>query len=180
MPTQSTDHVPRLRTDRLVLTGHRPDDLDALAAMWSDPGVYGWIGGQPRHSEDVWIRLLRSAGQWTLFGYGSWVVREAADGPALGEVGLIEARRVIDPPLDAPEVGWTLSPALHGRGYAREAMVAALGWADAHGLVRTQCIIDPGNAASIRLAAALGYAPLRDAMYHGRTIQCFERVAGAG
>lgn len=172
-------HAPLLRTSRLVLTGHRPADLDALATMWSDPRVYSRIGGQPRHREDVWIRLLRSVGQWTVFGFGSWVVREAADGPALGEVGLMEARRVIDPPLDAPETGWTLSPDRHGQGFAYEAMAAALGWADAQGVARTQCIIDPDNAASIRLATRLGYAPLREALYHGRAIRCLERVAAA-
>ena len=179
MPAQPIDHAPLLRTDRLVLTGHRPADLDALATMWSHPGVYTWIGGRPRPREEVWIRLLRSIGQWTAFGYGSWVVRETVDGPALGEAGLIEARRAIDPPLDAPETGWTLSPAMHGRGYAREAMAAALRWADAQGLARTQCIIDPGNAASIRLATALGYGPSREALYHDRTIRCFERAAAA-
>lgn len=178
-PSVATDHAPLLRTDRLVLTGHRPADLDALAAMWSDVRVYAAIGGQPRAREEVWIRLLRSIGTWTAFGYGSWVVRETADGPALGEVGLIEAKRAIDPPLAAPETGWTLSPALHGQGYAREAMAAVLGWADKQGLARTQCIIDPANAASIRLATELGYARLREARYHDRPILCFERVAAA-
>jgi len=178
MPNPSpSPHAPLLRTDRLVLTGHRPADLDGLAAMWGDPRVYAGIGGQPRPREEVWIRLLRSIGTWTAFGYGSWVVRETADGPPLGEVGLIEAKRAIDPPLTATETGWTLSPERHGRGYAREAMAAVLGWADAQGMARTQCIIDPGNAASIRLATVLGYVRRGEARYHDRAILCFERIA---
>lgn len=173
-----TSHPPRLRTDRLILDGHRLDDLDALSAMWGDPAVYRHIGGVPRPREDVWIRLLRSIGTWTAFGYGSWVIREAENGPAIGEAGLIEARRVIDPAIDAPEMGWVLAPPAHGRGYAREALTAILHWADARGLARTQCIIDPGNASSIALAKRVGYRPLGDARYHDRIVQRYERSAG--
>ena len=110
------------------------------------------IGGQPRSREEVWIRLLRSVGQWTLFGYGAWVLRETATGRLVGDIGLIEARRAIDPAIDAPEMGWALATPAQGRGYAKEALDAVLAWSDAHGLARTMCIIDPDNAASIRLA----------------------------
>jgi len=124
--------APILRTDRLLLAGHRPDDLDAIAAMWAHPAVYGKIGGVARSREEVWIRLLRHIGQWQAFGYGSWVLRDYAGG-FVGEAGLMEARRAIDPPLALPEMGWTLAPAVHGRGYAREALDAILGWRRAGG-----------------------------------------------
>lgn len=125
MPPAFT-HAPTLSTDRLVLDAHRPDDLDALAVLWANPAVYGPIGVAARSREEVWIRLLRHVGTWATFGYGSWVVREAAGGPAIGEIGLIEARRALDPPLTLPEMGWMLGPAAHGRGLAHEAMTAAL------------------------------------------------------
>ena len=165
---------PVLTTDRLILSVHRPVDLDALAALWAHPGVFGMIGGVARSREEVWIRLLRSIGQWQAFGYGSWVVRDRAGG-FVGELGLLEAQRAIDPPLALPEVGWTLSPALHGRGYAGEALAAVFGWTAAQGLTRTTCIIDPGNAPSLRLAARLGYGLVREADYKGRPIHVFER-----
>jgi RimJ/RimL family protein N-acetyltransferase len=44
-------------------------------------------------------------------------------------------------------------------------------------MARTQCIIDPGNAASIRLATVLGYVRHGEARYHDRAILCFERIA---
>jgi RimJ/RimL family protein N-acetyltransferase len=170
--------APILRTDRLLLAGHRPDDLDAIAAMWAHPAVYGKIGGVARSREEVWIRLLRHIGQWQAFGYGSWVLRDSAGG-FVGEAGLMEARRAIDPPLALPEMGWTLAPAVHGRGYAREALDAILGWAAGRGIARTTCIIDPDNAPSLRLAARLGYATVRDAAYKGRTVRVLERQAPA-
>jgi RimJ/RimL family protein N-acetyltransferase len=165
---------PVLATDRLILTVHRPADLDALAAMWAHPAVFGMIGGVARSREEVWLRLLRSIGQWQAFGYGSWVVRDRAGG-FVGELGLIEAQRAIDPPLALPEAGWTLSPAFHGRGYAGEALAAVFAWTHAQGIARTTCIIDPDNAPSLRLATRLGYAMVRAADYKGRTIHVFER-----
>ncbi|GAA0658307.1 RimJ/RimL family protein N-acetyltransferase [Sphingomonas insulae] len=165
--------APALRTERLVLRGHAPDDLAVLAAMWQAPAVYQMIGGAPRPDEEVWIRLLRSIGQWQAFGYGSWVV--ADDTGVVGEIGLIEARRAIDPPLAVPEVGWTLAPAAHGRGYAHEALCAALAWADGQGIVHTTCIIDPGNTPSLKLAAKVGYVPVRDATYKDHPIHVLER-----
>ncbi|WP_174286582.1 GNAT family N-acetyltransferase [Sphingomonas bacterium] len=172
--------APTLTTSRLTLTGHRIDDLDESAALWADPGVYGMIGGQPRSREDVWIRLLRSVGLWTLFGYGNWVVRETVGGGFVGEVGLLEARRTIAPPIDAPETGWALASHAQGRGYAKEALDAVLAWSDAQRILRTMCIIDPDNAASIRLAAKIGYRAIGRATYHDRPVDLYERMAGAG
>ncbi|MCP3736041.1 GNAT family N-acetyltransferase [Sphingomonas sp. RP10(2022)] len=166
--------APTLRTDRLTLAAHHPDDLDDLAAMWAHPAVYGMIGGTARSREEVWIRLLRSIGQWQAFGYGSWVVRDHAGG-FVGELGLIEARRAIDPPLTLPEMGWTLAPHVHGRGYAHEALVAVLGWAAVHDIARTTCIIDPANAPSLKLAAKLGYKQVREALYNDRPTLVLER-----
>lgn len=167
--------TPILTTDRLTLRGHRPDDFDALAAMWADPAVYGMIGGKPRAREDVWIRMLRSVGCWTVFGYGAWVVCDRTTGQVLGDMGLLESRRAIMPELTVPEAGWTLIPAAQGKGYAGEAMRAILGWAEAQGIGRTCCIIDPGNSASIRLAEKLGYGAPVEGIYHERPIRIFHR-----
>lgn len=172
--------TPTLTTERLLLTGNAPEDLDARAAMWAEPAVYRMIGGKPRSREEVWIRLLRSIGQWAAFGYGSWVIRSRRDGAFLGEVGLLEARRAIEPSIDdAPEAGWTLVTAAHGQGYAREALTAALGWVDAHGIARTRCIIDPDNAASLRLAARVGYGDGVEGRYNDAPVRILERMAKA-
>ncbi|MDP1028577.1 GNAT family N-acetyltransferase [Sphingomonas sp. KR1UV-12] len=168
--------APTLRTARLILSGHRPDDLDALTAIWSDPLVYAHIGGRARDREEVWLRLLRHIGQWTAFGHGMWVLREAETGQIVGEAGLMTSRRTVEPPLpDLPEAGWTLASYAHGRGLAREAMEAVLDWAGHAGVARTGCIIDPDNAASIRLAERLGYRAAGEARYGGRPILTFVR-----
>ena len=171
--------APTLTTARLTLTAHAPTDLDDCAAMWTDPRVYMTIGGQPRSREDVWIRLLRSIGQWSLFGYGSWIARDTATGYLIGELGLIEARRAIEPSIDAiPETGWTLAGDAQGKGYASEALAAILAWTDAR-IPATTCIIDPANAPSIRLAERLGYRLRTTGTYRDAPILIFDRVAAS-
>ena len=169
--------APTLTTARLTLTGHAATDLEDCAAMWTDPRVYAMIGGQPRSREDVWIRLLRAIGQWTLFGYGSWIARDTATGTLVGELGLFEARRAIEPAIDAtPEVGWTLTGDAQGLGYASEALAAILAWTDVR-IPATTCIIDPANAPSVRLAERLGYRLRTTGTYRDAPILIFDRTA---
>ena len=60
--------TPQLGTERLVLRGQRASDLGDIAAMWGDPAVTRFIGGNPLAREDAWMRLLRNAGHWALCG----------------------------------------------------------------------------------------------------------------
>lgn len=161
--------VPRLETERLILRGHRPDDLDACTAMWSEPDVVRYIGGQPLAREDVWARLLRYLGHWAWLGFGYWAVEEKGTGAFVGEVGMADFKRKIDPPLTGmPELGWVLSPHAHGRGYATEAVRAVLAWHDRPGgNKRTACIIHPDNQPSRRVAEKCGYHIFRYTTYKG-------------
>ena len=151
--------------------------------MWADPLVTRHIGGRPFSEEEVWARVLRYAGLWALLGYGYWVVRERASGRFVGEVGLADFRRDLTPPLDgAPEVGWALAPWAHGRGFATEAVSAAVAWGDAHrppGTARpgrTVCLIAPANTASVRVAEKCGFREAARATYKGSDTLIFERV----
>jgi RimJ/RimL family protein N-acetyltransferase len=143
--------APILTTPRLTLAPHDPADLPAFAAMWSDPAVYGPLGGHGFTREEVWHRMLRYTGHWQLVGYGNWAVRETATGRIVGEIGLMDSRRATVPMFEGtPEMGWVLCSWAHGRGFAREGLEAALAWSDAQGIARTVCIIDPANAPSIK------------------------------
>ncbi len=174
--------VPELRTDRLVLRGHRLADFDDCRRMWGHPDVVRHIGGEPLSRERVWTILLRYVGHWALMGYGYWVVEDKATGRFLGEVGFAEGKRDIDPPLeDVPEMGWVLVPEAQGRGLATEAVRAALAWLEEQrGARRTLCIIDPENAASIRVAEKCGFERRATIVYKDEPIVVFHRVAGSG
>src|SRR5262249_10234717 len=145
-------------TDRLTLRVHTRDDHRDSAAMWADRDVTRFIGGRPSSEEEAWARLLRYAGLWSLLGFGYWVVRAKATGRFVGEVGFADFRRDTTPSLaGAPEAGWVLIPPAQGKGYATEAVRAALAWLEAsRGRLRTVCMIDPSNAPSIRVAEKCG------------------------
>lgn len=170
-------HAPTLHTARLTLTPPIPADLDDEAAMWAEPAVYAMIAGRAFTREEVWHRLLRYIGHWRVCGYGTLIVR-THDGAFAGSIGLMDSRRATEPSYEGtPEAGWTLAPHAHGQGYALEAMQALLAWADAQGVARTVCIIDPANTQSIKLAAKLGYTLLTEATYRDVPTLLFERNA---
>jgi RimJ/RimL family protein N-acetyltransferase len=180
--TSSVERAPRIETERLILRGHTPEDLPTCAAMWRDEDVVRFIGGRPFTREEVWARMLRYAGMWVVMGHGFWAIDEKASGRMIGEVGVMEARRDIEPSFEGePEVGWALMPAAHGKGYAAEAVGAALVWADGHlKAPKLVCIISPDNAPSIRLAAKFGFLERARTTYHGAPTIQFERLRQNG
>ena len=171
-------NAPVLETERLLLRGHRREDFEPLAAIWADPAVARFIGGRPSTREESWARLTRYFGFWPLQGFGFWAIEEKGTGLYVGETGFADFQRELIPPFGAkPEQGWTLAPSVHGRGYATEAGLCALAWADEALGGPFVCMIDPGNAASHAVALKLGYAPTGQGLYKGAQIGLYERPA---
>lgn len=169
--------APRIETERLVLRPFRTEDLDALAALWSEDDVVRFIGGQKLSREDTWRRSLAACGQWPFTGFGYWIVESKSDGTIVGQLGFADFKRDMEPSLEGePELGYVFSPRVHGQGIAGEACAAALAWADANlGAPSYPAIISPENSASIRLAERLGFERQADASYRGEPIALFRR-----
>jgi RimJ/RimL family protein N-acetyltransferase len=163
-----------LATERLVLERQTLDDFEDSFAMWSNPTVTRFIGGRPSTREEAWARLLRNVGHWQLLHFGYWAVRERASGAFVGEVGFADFRREMEPRLMVPEAGWVLAPTAFGKGYATEAVRAALAWADER-FAETACIIDVDHRASIHVAEKCGYANAGRASYKGEVVELFRR-----
>jgi len=165
-----------IETARLQMRPHRLVDFADCAAMWADPRVTHFISARPFTGEEVWARLLRYAGHWSLLGFGFWAVVEKAKGDYVGEIGFADFKRDMDPPLNLPEIGWVLASRAHGKGYATEGVRAALAWGDAHFRpAGTTCLIHPENRPSLRIAAKCGYRELRRATYKGQPAIVFVR-----
>ncbi len=168
-----------LITDRLTLTPAALSDYDDLRALWADPAFVHHIFPEPLTGEDVWFRLLRDIGHWEALGHGGWTVRLKETGAHVGGVGVLDFRRHLDPPFDAPELGWGVHPRFQGRGLAFEALSAALAWCDdALNAPRTVCMISPDNGPSLALAGRAGYASYAETTYKGDPVALFERLAG--
>lgn len=169
--------APELVTPRLRLRETRIADFDAVADMWETPSVVRHVGGAPFSRTDTWNRLLRFAGLWPLLGYGYWTVEERSSGAFVGQAGLADFRREIEPPIAAiPEAGWAVSPWHESKGYATEAVAAVLYWADTHlAADRTCCLIEPGNRASLRVAGKLGFVFSHETAQGGSLTRVFFR-----
>lgn len=168
--------APVIETARLRLRPHRAADLDDCAAMWADAAVTRYIGGKPATRQESWTKLLRYAGMWVLLGYGYWALEERATGRFAGELGFADFQRGLAAFGGSPEIGWALASHAHGKGYASEAVQAAVAWGDAAfgSGVRTVCMISTANVASIRVAEKCGYREFGRADFQGPTI-LFER-----
>jgi RimJ/RimL family protein N-acetyltransferase len=159
----------------LLLREWRETDFEPHAAMCADPEVMRHLGGTIDATES-WRRMAQHAGHWALRGYGKWAVERRDTGEWIGRVGLWN-------PPDWPgvEVGWTLVRDAWGQGYATEAATASIRWAwpnlDCERLVS---LIEPGNAASVRVAERLGMQRLPPELTAGTefVVYALERPAG--
>lgn len=174
--------VPVLETPRLRLRAHTAMDFAASCALWADAEVVRHTLGRPATPEEVWSRLLRYLGSWSLLGYGYWVVEEKQSGVFVGEVGLSNLHRDIAPPIgDIPEIGWVLRPDHHGKGYATEAAQAVLDWVCEPPLsaARIACIINTENQPSIRVAEKLGFRASYTTTYRGEPTLVLYATSGS-
>ncbi len=150
-----------IQTDRLEMYRPRADDLEVLFTLVAHPETRRHLGPTEAGMADSFDRLLRNAGSWSLYGYGTFVVRLKGQHGILGTCGIFRSYREFGKGLDdVPEAGWIINADDWGKGYAREAMEAALAWFDAeHGPQRIACMIEEGHAPSHNLALSLGFKP---------------------
>lgn len=166
-----------LATARLDLRQPTADDFASSHALTAGPEMRRFLGRDPPDTEDSFNRLLRNAGSWSLFGHGNFVLIERASGKHVGGCGLFRSLRGLGDDFDPyPEAGWVIAHDRWGLGYAHEAMTSVLAWFDAEDGGRTVCMIEPGNIASERLAAKLGYASIGIATYKNEEVMRYART----
>ena len=143
-----TVEVPVLETARLRLRGHRPDDFAACAAMWADPVVFRYIGGKPfspGRSLDPPAALRRTLGVARLRLLGARGKSLRANLSASWASPISSVTSSLRSTTCRNWAGrW--SRQAHGKGYATEAVRAAIAWGDKHfGQKQTACLIHPEN-----------------------------------
>lgn len=144
-----------LETDRLLLRRSQPEDAEAISAYRSDPQVnryQGWDRTDPEGVRDeIEAMADRQPGE-----FGGWVQLSALDretGELLGDVGFSRA----DGEPGVIKVGYTMSPAAQGLGYATEAVAAIIGYAfDRLGADVIRAYASVENTPSIRVAEKVG------------------------
>jgi RimJ/RimL family protein N-acetyltransferase len=163
---ESTDGVPLravnlpytfsspLRTERLTLRTMTPADVDDIFAYQSREDVCRYLPFEPRGREEVVEKVDKHAQALTLAADGDyWQLALERDGRVIGDVYFT----IASAENQTGEIGWTLHPDQHGRGFMTEAATAILHIAfGVIALHRVKAVLDPRNAASAGLCRRLG------------------------
>jgi RimJ/RimL family protein N-acetyltransferase len=142
-----------VRTERLLLRPHRPDDVDAVHRASQDPESQRWISAitVPYTREDARRFVEDIAPRERSDRLGLSVVVED-DGGFVGTAGIY-----LRPGRLGPEIGYSIAPWARGRGYATETARALAGWGLAHGAPRVHLFADVRNTASLAVARRAGF-----------------------
>ena len=134
-----------IRTPRLILRSARPDDLEAMHAVLSDPRATRWWSTPPHETLEqtrAWMDAMIANGP----DHPDFVIE--LNGRVVGKAGFYVM----------PDVGYILHPDVWGQGLAAEAVGAAVDHVFRTRDVETLTAdVDPENAASIRLLERLGF-----------------------
>ena len=159
-----------LHADRLCLRTPTPEDAEALYDLFADPKIMLGLGRDPVSAvEEVRAIIEGMIDGWRTDGVGAFILETAAtDRQVVGQAGLmIFDTRDWTPSTWAkagshaqPELGWALTRAHWGLGYATEAAAAIRDWAHERPKIdRLASLISPDNVRSQRVAERLGAIP---------------------
>lgn len=147
--------TPTLTTDRLLLRPFGDGDADALFALHSNAFVLRYWDSPPWSERSRAARFLAACRTMAEEGTGARVaIDRASDGEFLGWCSLSQW----NPDFRSASLGYCLTEASWGHGYATEAARAVLAWAfDTLDLNRVQAEADTRNIGSARVLEKLGF-----------------------
>ena len=156
--------VTILETNRIVLREFVAGDVDALAAVISDPETMKYYpAAYDRAGVAEWI--LRNQHRYARDGYGLWGMILKSSGELVGDCGLI--KQEIDDMSDV-EIGYHLRRNLWGQGLASEAARACRDYGFARlPVARLISLIRPENLPSRRVAEKNGMKLDREIVWRG-------------
>jgi RimJ/RimL family protein N-acetyltransferase len=149
----------RIETDRLTLRRLSEDHADGLVELFNDPEVQRFIAVDgPYTRADALARIERDAHEWDDLGRRILAIEERATGRFVGRIVLWDW-----PQFGETELGWTLTAAGRGRGFATEGAQAVADWGFANLEVPYLIsLINPENERSKAVAERLGMSVLRE------------------
>jgi RimJ/RimL family protein N-acetyltransferase len=120
-----SDDLTLLETDRLVLSGWRPDQIEDLYRLHGDPVVARYLGvrGEPWTKAEMDTALASWIALFERQKMGKLRVTRKSDGVLVGRTGF-----GVYGPEETPEIGYSLYPEFWGNGYVFEAASALRDW----------------------------------------------------
>ncbi|MFZ3551719.1 GNAT family N-acetyltransferase [Streptomyces sp. 4.24] len=143
-----------IETPRLLLRRFEPGDAPALSVYRSEPEIaryQAWPSPLSADEADAAVRDYSKADPEQP-GWFQYAIELKADRSLAGDLGI----NLHDNQMQA-ELGVTLAPAFHGKGYALEALHGILGHLFDRGLHHVRATCDARNTASARLLERTGF-----------------------
>lgn len=145
-----------LETERLWLRPFQPADVPAFAAYRSDPEIARYQGWETPYSLEQAARFVAEMSAMPPIPVGEWyqlAIQPKDYGAIIGDC----AFHVLAEDGQQAEIGFSLSRAYQGRGYAAEAVRRLLGYLfEERNLHRVRAICDVENTASGKLLERVG------------------------
>jgi ribosomal-protein-alanine N-acetyltransferase len=145
----------RLESVRVSLRRLTSDDAPALFRSVGDPTVMRyWCPGPDPDVAHTVERIAEIEYHWQTHGFGDWGVVSKADGELIGFAGL---HHIAD--MDEVNIGYVLQRDRWRQGLGHEIAQFVLGYGFGQlSLAEVVAVVDPRNAASIRLVRKCGLA----------------------
>lgn len=163
--------MPRIETERMILEPYAPEDIEAIHALWTSPGVRRYLfDNEVIPIEFVRAEIESNGESFNRHGWGQWKASLKEDQRLAGFCGF---REFHDPPQ--LELLFGVGEPWWGRGLAGEmaAALIALGFSRWK-FDRIQGSTDAPNQASIRVMEKLGMREIRREVTNGLDTVYFE------
>ena len=161
---------PTIETERLILREINDDDMPVFFKMRSDEAVMKYVDRpRPKTLEDLKPLMEQFKAGVAENTNLAWAICLKDTGEMIGNIGYWRN----EPENHRGEVGYMLMPQFFGKGYASEALAAALnyGFNTMH-LNSIKGCVDPENAASIHVLEKAGFVKeahfREDYMFNGK------------
>lgn len=143
---------PALTDGTVALRAWRASDAPFLAAAWEDPEIRRWLSVPVDAGEQVAARWIATTPSLRASGRSlDLVISDCSGGPVLGEVGCTPG-----PVEGEADIGWWVAPHARGSGLAVRSLRLFVPWVHKVIGLSPIAVIDPGNAASWRVARSEG------------------------
>lgn len=145
-----------VRTSRLRLTRPGQSDVDAIVRINGDVEATAHNpSDRIRSRSDAEALLEKWTAQWSIYGFGYWLIREAETDTKIGICGV---KTVSFHNQKALNLFYRLSAAWWGQGIATEAVSAVLEWLDEKDLAYPLIArVRPENHASQRVLSKIDF-----------------------
>ncbi|HVF49945.1 MAG TPA: GNAT family N-acetyltransferase [Pyrinomonadaceae bacterium] len=143
-----------IETERLSLREFSADDAAFILELLNEPSFIRNIADKGVRTLDDAVRYISDGpvASYRRHGFGPWMVELKDSRVPIGMCGLTKKDALTD-----ADIGYAFLPRHRSQGYAYEAAAAVMRHArDVLGLPRLLGVVNPGNAASIRVLEKLG------------------------